>query len=1278
MPVALETFLSQLSDSGILSDQKLRVATHKKSEHQDGESLAKDMIKSGHLTKYQAEQILSGKGKNLCMGQYVLLEKLGAGGMGQVFKAYHPGMERLVAIKVILAKGNTDAETVKRFEREIKAAAKLAHPNIITVYDAGNADGRHFMVMELVKGQDLSEIISQKGQFDTSDTIDYIIQAAKGLKFAHANGVIHRDIKPGNLILDSDGVLKIVDMGLAKIHSKENDETLSMLTGNAAIMGTVDFMSPEQSLSTKNVDERADIYSLGATLYYMLTGNVMYPGKTAMVKLMAHRKSLIPSLRASRPDISENLDAIYTKMVAKDLNDRYQNMSELISDLELVANGFAPIIKPKEMVTTNSLQDDFGGFQIKVKGTNLKLGKSTINFKGLLANKKLLGIIGGTLVGALLVIFFFMIGIFGGVKKEEFKKQNQISSGNKTLDTKSNVTTIPKENKSTSIIAETKSGQSVFLISPFSESMAKETQSTLAKSLNMPAEEKVHLGNGVSLDMVLIPAGKFLMGSSTTEVGRKNDETQHEVTLTKPYHIGKYEVTQEQWEGIMGNNPSSRTKGKRLPVTDVSWNDCQDFIKKLNGKTKGGYRLPTEAEWEYACRVGTRTSYSFGDSITTSDGNIGGSSTKIVGNYKPNAFGLYDMYGNVWERCEDWGVDYPLDSVTDPKGPITGERRVMRGGSFAHGNSEVRSSTRYFNLPTDRYNDCGFRLAKTVDFKTVIAPTEPRHDLAAVMPATVNLLVSPFSEAKANEVQKTVAKSLIKEVEEKADFGKGIKLELVLIPAGKFNMGSPESENGRLKNETQHEVTLTKPYYIGKYEVTQEQWESVMGSNPSSNNKGAKLPVTNVSWEDCREFIKKLNTKTNGDYRLPTEAEWEYTCRAGTTTAYSFGSSLTKSDANIDGSSIKTVGSYRPNAFGLYDMHGNVWEWCEDWLGDYPAEAVTDPKGPVKGTNRMLRGGAFTNSVSEARSSFRINNILPSSWHINVGFRLAKTVDFKTVIAPTEPRHDLAAVMPATVNLLVSPFSEAKAREVQKEVAKSLKMEVEEKVNLGNGVSLDMVLIPAGKFKMGSPAAEPDQQSNEIQHEVALTNPFYLGKYEVSQEQWESVMGNNPSSKMKGAKFPVTDVSWNDCQEFIKKLNKKTNGGYRLPTEAEWEYACRAGTTTAYSIGDKLTESDANILDITSIKGGTGIKKVGSYKPNGFGLYDMHGNVWEWCADWYGDYPAGPAIDPKGPVTGSVRVLRGGSFNFNVSTSRSYCRGYDDAPAFRFNDVYGFRLARAP
>ena len=334
-----------------------------------------------------------------------------------------------------------------------------------------------------------------------------------------------------------------------------------------------------------------------------------------------------------------------------------------------------------------------------------------------------------------------------------------------------------------------------------------------------------------------------------------------------------------------------------------------------------------------------------------------------------------------------------MGEVKDPKGRGTGKYRVLRGGSFDYYGSVARSSYRRSYSPSYRYYIVGFRLAKTADTKTAVgAPTVPKPDPTEVMPATVNLLAGPFTETKAKEVQKSVAKSLQKEVEEKDDLGQGIKSDLVLIPAGKFMMGSGAFETGRKSGETQHEVTLTKPFYMGKYEVTQEQWESVMGSNPSSRTKGAKLPVTDVSWNDCQDFIKKLNAKTDGGYRLPTEAEFEYACRAGTTTAYSFGDSLTKSDANNgEGSagSIKEVGSYKANAFGLHDMHGNVWEWCEDWYDYYSREAVKDPKGAPTGTTRVLRGGSFYTGGSAAGSSFRLLNA-PSLRDFYSGLRLAR------------------------------------------------------------------------------------------------------------------------------------------------------------------------------------------------------------------------------------------------------------------------------------------------
>jgi formylglycine-generating enzyme required for sulfatase activity len=227
---------------------------------------------------------------------------------------------------------------------------------------------------------------------------------------------------------------------------------------------------------------------------------------------------------------------------------------------------------------------------------------------------------------------------------------------------------------------------------------------------------------------------------------------------------------------------------------------------------------------------------------------------------------------------------------------------------------------------------------------------------------------------------------------------------------------------------------------MGKYAVTQEQWEAVMAYNPSYT-KGAKLPVTDVSWEDCQEFIKKLNAKTNGVCRLPTEAEWEYACRAGTNTAYSYGDRITKNDANVIwGTSTKVVGSYKPNAFGLYDMHGNVKEWCEDWWAQYPSGSVTDPKGPAvgEGWGRILRGGSFKllfDDPKNARSACRGYGASPNDRISNNGFRLAGTADIKADVAePIVPKSDPGVVTPATGNILEAPFSETKVKEVEKKV----------------------------------------------------------------------------------------------------------------------------------------------------------------------------------------------------------------------------------------------------
>jgi hypothetical protein len=257
-------------------------------------------------------------------------------------------MDRIVALKVMSSAALNNPDAVKRFEREVKAAAKLHHPNVVTAFDAGLQDGVHYLVMEFVDGCDLSTLLKRQSKFSIRQACDFIAQAAKGLAFAHSKGVVHRDIKPGNLLVGSDGVVKVLDLGLARFDDGPaggGAKAEAELTQSGAVMGTVDYMAPEQALNTRLADAKSDVYSLGCTLHRLITGEIPYRGETVVEKILAHREHPIPQLSALRPDVPPAVQAIFSRMMAKRPDDRptMQNVADEFGRLDFGAPGTSGI-----------------------------------------------------------------------------------------------------------------------------------------------------------------------------------------------------------------------------------------------------------------------------------------------------------------------------------------------------------------------------------------------------------------------------------------------------------------------------------------------------------------------------------------------------------------------------------------------------------------------------------------------------------------------------------------------------------------------------------------------------------------------------------------------------------------------------------------------------------------------------------------------------------------------------------------------------------------------
>jgi eukaryotic-like serine/threonine-protein kinase len=715
-------FSQNLQSCGLLTDAQLRELSDWIAHKQpDVQALAKEVYRRGWLSPFQIKEIAKGRGAHLTVaGRYVLQDILGEGGMGRVYKAHDPRMGRDVAFKVIRKEKLTHPAAAGRFVQEIQALSKMSkHPNVIEVFIADQLKGSHYCVMEYIDGPDLTKMIRDRGPLPVAEACDIIRQTALGLEHAHAFGLVHRDIKPSNILVPRNGgPVKLVDLGLARVVNDPGDEA-HRITQEGFVIGTPDFLAPEQARDPMGVGIRADIYALGGTLYYILTGRVPYEGNNATEKLIKHCTEPPPNLLLYRMDAPPQVEQIIHWAMAKLPEDRPQTPMQLAIALQ-------PYCRPLTGATYSGLPPAPNG-PLLSSPNPVPAARAVPGGSG----------------ASPAYPFPAPTPAYATPSPLEFPDPTPSSQTFKLPPQTTSADPIRRRSK-----REFPAGLFlVGLISVLVLGIIGYAGYTLFLRKEPPVPERFTTSSG--LKMVRLEGGTFTMGSPDDEEGRGPDEgPTHTVTVRGPFFMSATEVTNSQFRQVMGFTPSKASSNARfpdeLPVDSVTWEQANEFCRKLSVAEKDQpwarrgwvYRLPTEAEWEYAARAGTTTPFAFGDRLTWEEQGLYKLNAadpyqhlgkekpnpsiyfgQAVGKSQANAFGLFDMHGNVAEWCSDWySQEAYKDAPTDnPTGPTIGNMRVIRGGSFHHPATDARSAARSIaardsSSPTSSFPYVGFRV----------------------------------------------------------------------------------------------------------------------------------------------------------------------------------------------------------------------------------------------------------------------------------------------------------------------------------------------------------------------------------------------------------------------------------------------------------------------------------------------------------------------------------------------------------------------------------------
>ncbi|MCP4610833.1 MAG: SUMF1/EgtB/PvdO family nonheme iron enzyme [Planctomycetes bacterium] len=892
------------------------------------------------------------------LGDYRILKEIGPGGMGRVFIAENIHHKKEYAIKILPGNLSRDSNFRKRFFDEARVMSELEHPNIVRVHHMGEDQGIYYLVMDYIKSvyghaKSIHEELAQspKHRIAPYKVHHWILQVSQGLAYAHALGVIHRDIKPANILIDSDGGIKITDFGLVKVvgtefllsqihdstqHSARMPQAADTLddsdyqgvstpldvsytvaetkspSGSSRPCGTHYYMSPEL-LEGKEATKQSDIYSLGVTIYRMLTGRRPIGMPKPPSKLVS--------------ELSKRWDIITRRCMADALEERYQSIDELLVDLR-------KITKPRRVWMVAS------------------------------------------------VVLLVVVALAGAAILMDMDSEQVRTALDRTVTPVKEIFSKPESPPPT--LQQQPPGMRVdpnILQSP--TPAQKQPLPSVEEQQRLVEDLKLILNGHPEFGNVLQMAGKQLQKADSLLTEDKNTDE-----ITTYGDIIKDIVDTAGIEASQNLAALSSFKG------------TEKFTSEIGTIT---------AEKEQADMLRSKTEY-----IQAVDMYL-----KVIGDAKPvlaalrrlqEILAIKEKAETAQAQAEQMETDTcvcPSESTCTCFQKTYNEAQVL----LEEGHSSYEQ--RKFELAFEYWKEGQALFEETI----TLAQKEvkgSRSEWLVTLQRSVPDRLRPEAEQIANEAQEAEEQgklrtaimcyrraTKLRELREELSvpIGNGIELLLVFIPSGEFQMGSSLDDSSRREEEyVRHNADIDRGFYISKYEITQVQYATIMAHNPSAIID-PMLPVDSVSWHEAKQFCSKLTGKLNSlgyvRFRLPTEKEWEYSCRAGTQSAYCAGEgerALMKvawyCQIGSEGANrTKPVGQYEANRWGIHDMHGNVWEWCEDSYVTHLISEEIDPNSPDSPPYRALRGGSWNMDLSYCRSASRLSEP-PQVKRNDIGFRI--------------------------------------------------------------------------------------------------------------------------------------------------------------------------------------------------------------------------------------------------------------------------------------------------